>query len=301
MGSKLQVSLDYLIPIINHWDFDATPIIVGVMGPQGSGKSYLSSHLSASLTDLYPHLHTITISSDDLYLTHEKQLSLINDYPNNQLITSGRGLPGTHDIPLLKDIFSKVIERNTNYSIPTYDKSKNQGKGDRSSTDQWIRIGDRPVDILIFEGWFNGFLPINDRNALYQKWETSELLNKLDFENEIVLIDGLLNDYVDLWHNFNCFIYFDVEDLEYVYKWRIQQEHELIQIKGIGMTDSQVRKFVDRYIPVYLLYYDQLKRNGFSNPHLQTNVLFKDNLKISLGPERDIIRFKTFSSLRSKF
>lgn len=39
--------------------------------------------------------------------------------------------------------------------------------------------------------------------------------------------------------------YRDAEDLEYVYEWRIQQEHGLIKLKGSGMTDEQVRAFVD--------------------------------------------------------
>ena len=37
----------------------------------------------------------------------------------------------------------------------------------------------------------------------------------------------------------------DALDLAYVYDWRIEQEHSLIAQKGSGMTDAEVRVFVD--------------------------------------------------------
>lgn len=46
----------------------------------------------------------------------------------------------------------------------------------------------------------------------------------------------------------------DAKELDYVYEWRIQQEHDLIKQKGTGMSDEQVRAFVDGCTSSSLLY-----------------------------------------------
>lgn len=38
---------------------------------------------------------------------------------------------------------------------------------------------------------------------------------------------------------------------EWVYEWRIEQRVKLIEERGQGMTEEEVRAFVDRYMPVY--------------------------------------------------
>ena len=43
----------------------------------------------------------------------------------------------------------------------------------------------------------------------------------------------------------DAFIHIDASDLQCVYKWRLEQEADLRAMKGSGMTDDQVRRFVD--------------------------------------------------------
>ncbi len=43
----------------------------------------------------------------------------------------------------------------------------------------------------------------------------------------------------------DAFIHIDAFDPQYVYKWRLEQEAGLRQVKGSGMTDDQVKEFVD--------------------------------------------------------
>jgi len=40
-------------------------------------------------------------------------------------------------------------------------------------------------------------------------------------------------------------VHLDAAELSYVYDWRIQQEHELIKLRGSGMTDEDVRAFIN--------------------------------------------------------
>lgn len=228
------------------------PLIIFISGPQGSGKTYTSVKLYEHFVKKYGESRSIAhMSLDDFYLKHEDQLKINEQYSNNKLL-QGRGLPGTHDIPLLNQVLQNILKGKSERTdteflqIPRYDKSKFNGEGDRSDTVEQCKI---PVDICIIEGWFLGFTPL------------------LSTQNEEPLLKGDMIDvnaklfmYCDLlWSNpeINSLgIVLATNDISNVYEWRKQQEHETIREKGNGMTDEQVIKFVDRYMPCYKLYYD---------------------------------------------
>ena len=44
--------------------------------------------------------------------------------------------------------------------IPSYDKGAFNGIGDRSN-DKYYTLIESPIDIIIFEGWFNGFYSLD--------------------------------------------------------------------------------------------------------------------------------------------
>ena len=44
---------------------------------------------------------------------------------------------------------------------------------------------------------------------------------------------------------FDAFIHIDAEDPKWVYTWRLEAEVKLRIEKGSGMTDEQVKRFVD--------------------------------------------------------
>lgn len=44
---------------------------------------------------------------------------------------------------------------------------------------------------------------------------------------------------------FDAFIHIDAEDPKWVYDWRLEAEVKLRAAKGSGMTDEQVKRFVD--------------------------------------------------------
>lgn len=281
--SIISISLDFLEPTIKSWDFQR-PLVVGVSGLQGSGKSYLSENLTLQLQSRYPHLNVCNTSIDDFYLTHEEQKALATKYPGCSLITSGRGLPGTHSLALLQEVVSKVQKKAKGYKIPRYDKSRFQGEGDRYDESQWTSV-DQPVDVLIFEGWFVGFKSIPDLATAWERGiETSEndrikqMMTGIDF-SQVQLINELLRKYEKLWEIFDKFIYIATDSLLNVYTWRLEQEKNLISAKGTGMTDQQVEAFVDRYYPLYKLYYGQMIENG---------LVKGGNLRLSIGVDREV-------------
>lgn len=289
----VEISVDYLSKCIDCWDF-SLPLIVGVSGPQGSGKSYLSEHLTCELSNNYGHLNVVNISLDDFYLTHKQQSELKSKYPGCPLITEGRGLPGTHSLEILSEVLEKVRHRAKDYTIPFYDKSRFNGEGDRAPQDQWVKVA-KPIDIVILEGWLVGFKPVaSDENlaTIFQKARASEpdpdtkkALGEIEFA-QIRTINQLLGNYVKFWDSLDRFICLSTQDLHNVYAWRLQQEANLIKLKGTGMTTAEVKAFVDRYYPVYLMYYHTMVQNGVLDEG--------KNLKIELQLDRSISGSKSY-------
>lgn len=115
----------------------------------------------------------MTLSLDDIYLTHADQVALAEKYPSNPLLQH-RGQPSTHDLALGEEVFASLAaERPT--AIPQYDKSAFEGQGDRVPTTQWEVVneqGQKKVKVVIFEGWCVGFRAWDDE-TLRTKWETA--------------------------------------------------------------------------------------------------------------------------------
>ena len=273
--TTLARSIEYLSPAIDSYVHNVSEkaLVIGISGPQGSGKSYLTNQLGTELRNMYPKLNIVLFLMDDLYLKHEDQLELtarsLKDMDDNKLL-QGRGLPGTHDIALGADLFSKLIHRNSKLitneiSIPFYDKGAFNGEGDRSPECNW-NVVKTPVDVIIFEGWFNGFQPLSF-DQLRVKYLTSDLNKSVIQRHKMFHVEQVnenLKEYAKLWSLFDYFIYLETDSLQNVYNWRLEQEHYLKATTpaGTGMTDDEVIKFVDRYMPIYELYYEKMCSDG---------------------------------------
>jgi D-glycerate 3-kinase len=118
-------------------------------------------------------LSVVTLSLDDIYLTHADQVALAQAHPSNPLLQH-RGQPSTHDLALGEEVFASLAaERLT--AIPQYDKSAFSGQGDRVPKDQWKIVneeGQKKVKVVIFEGWCVGFRAWDDL-TLRVKWEAA--------------------------------------------------------------------------------------------------------------------------------
>lgn len=265
MPNTVDKAVEFIKPFLNgKLDLKSkTPLVVGIEGPQGSGKTTSATNIRNKIQLLYPECNIVQFSMDDFYVPYEKQLEINKVNSDNRLL-QGRGLPGTHDITLLLEIFQILIENKEEsfpVQIPVYDKSKHNGLGDRLDKSEWTIVGHK-VDLIIFEGWFNGYMSISDGNSLSFKWKqiNSKFPGKFEgiSNKNVTDINTNLKQYEEVWNLFDLFVCIKTSDINNVYKWRLQQEHELIKIKGKGMSDAEVEKFVDRYMPIYYLYYDTL-------------------------------------------
>ncbi|MET0292391.1 MAG: kinase, partial [Steroidobacteraceae bacterium] len=115
------------------------PLVVGICGAQGSGKSTLTAALSAQLGAA--GLRVAGLSLDDLYLTRaERQRLSRTVHP----LLATRGVPGTHDVALGTSTFARLGEGGA-VALPSFDK----GVDDRRPRDAWPRVSG-PVHVILF-------------------------------------------------------------------------------------------------------------------------------------------------------
>lgn len=213
------------------------------------------------------------LSIDDLYLTHDDQVSLAQNNPSNKLVQY-RGEPGTHDMTLAAQVFDD-LEHGKPTSIPVYDKSRFSGQGDRTEPELWVRVNEpstAKVKVVLFEGWCVGFRALED-DQVESKWRTSIEQHKITpnaastlWQHELShlkFVNSRLRAYSTITDRFNAFIHIDAQDTVFVYAWRHQQEREMILAKGSGMSEEQVKRFVDGYYPAYELYTENLRKGVF--------------------------------------
>jgi len=138
----------------------------GIQGSQGSGKSTCASFLKLILETEYD-LRVVVSSIDDFYLTREERQRLAKTV--HPLFVT-RGVPGTHDIQLLLDVFD-AAKKEKGFTLPVFDKAKD----DRADTGQF-QVVSGGVDIVILEGWCVGIPAQNSEelNAPINELEKKE-------------------------------------------------------------------------------------------------------------------------------
>ncbi|OAQ63084.1 signal recognition particle, SRP54 subunit, GTPase [Pochonia chlamydosporia 170] len=258
------------------------PLIIGLNGMQGVGKTTLVAPLAAALKN--NNIHTLVFSIDDFYLPHDEQVKLASSHPENALVQH-RGEPGTHDIPLVKSVFDALLNNSPTY-IPVYDKALFSGQGDRLPASEWTPVnqdGQPAVQVVIFEGWSVGFRPISTAEV-EEKWKApSRTLHKHKLEH-LQFINEKLREYDDVTDLFDAFVHIDSEDAEYVYAWRQEQEDWLRVTRGdpnAGMTPEQVVRFVDGYYPAYELYTSGMRSGVFKDrPGCQLRMIVGRDRKV---------------------
>ena len=96
------------------------PLMIGLAGGQGSGKTTISSILTLILKK-YFNLNVFKFSIDDFYKTR-KDRKLLSKNKHSLLMT--RGVPGTHDIDLMLSFFKKVkAKKFKSLQVPTFNKA----------------------------------------------------------------------------------------------------------------------------------------------------------------------------------
>jgi hypothetical protein len=110
--------------------------------------------------------------------------------------------------------------------------------------------------VFILEGWSFGFGALSpvELEARYAA-KDGKRFPQYPLESLQELNTYLTNFTAKVYPFFSAFITVEPTSYEYVFRWRLQQEHAMKASNGgKGMTDEQVNKFIERYMPSYELW-----------------------------------------------
>ena len=222
------------------------PLIVGINGAQGTGKSTLTRFLALLLESEFG-LRTAAFSLDDIYHTRARRNDLARKiHP----LLAVRGVPGTHDIALgdavLDDLLNAGGDDRT--PVPAFDKAVD----DRVPREQWRSFPGRP-GVIIVEGWCVAAVP-EDSAALESPINELEREEDSDGRWRRFVNRQLETGYRDFFSRFDVLVFIRAPCWDMVYQWRLLQEEKLAERcreQGLDdaavMTAEQVARFVQFY------------------------------------------------------
>ncbi|MFZ4688528.1 MAG: kinase [Polymorphobacter sp.] len=214
------------------------PLLVGINGTQGSGKTTACRFLGALLADC--GLSVATLSIDDLVLTRaEREALAATVHP----LFATRGPPGTHDLALADRTITALLAGTSPVAVPRFDKAVD----DRAPSSSWPVV-EAPLDVLLFEGWCIGATP-QPKSAL------SAPVNRLEADEDPQMTwrrhvnDALATGYARLFARLDLLVALRAPDFGVVRAWRQRQEEQLRARAGAGagMDDAALDRFIQHY------------------------------------------------------
>ena len=219
--NKDQMMRSFLIPVcflISKKTERKKPLIIGLGGGQGSGKTTISSIIALILRK-YFKLNVFKVSIDDFYKTRNERKALSR---NKHPLLMIRGVPGTHDVDMVLNFLKKIkIKKFKGLKLPKFNKAID----DRYKKNLWYKIKSRP-DVVIIEGWCIGAKPqknsqlnkpinflerTHDNNFMWRKYVNHQLKTK----------------YKKLFKQLDELVYLRTKSFDLLKKWRIKQEKQL--------------------------------------------------------------------------
>ena len=242
-----------------------SPLILGINGSQGSGKSTLT-HILSDLLEKGFNKKVVSFSIDDLYKTREQREQLAQTiHP----LFKTRGVPGTHDVELGISIIKQLLDKTPqNIGIPVFDKSLD----DRLSESSWTRVTE-PCDIIIFEGWcvgskaqhtkdlkppINNLEEVEDENAVWRKYVN----------------DQLGGQYTELYSHIDILLMLKIPDFNKVFEWRKLQEEKL-RSSLADKNDTECKIMNDSEINRFIMHYERITRHTLNEMPERCDIVFE--------------------------
>jgi len=208
------------------------PLLVGINGAQGSGKTTLCTFLEPLLAER--GLKAVTLALDDLYLSRAERAQAAADH---HPLFATRGVPGTHDVERGMAILDR-LSAGKGAELPVFDKAHDEPSAA-------TRHVEGPVDIVLFEGWCVGAAP-------QAAAELREPVNDLERDEDPhgtwrrEVNRRLATDYAELFARIDLLIMLRVPDFATV------REHRRVQEKRLGwgpavMDETALDRFLAHY------------------------------------------------------
>jgi len=220
-----------------------TPFLLGINGAQGTGKTTLAAYLALTLGES-GQCNVAILSIDDFYLTKAERLQRAESiHP----LLATRGVPGTHDISMLRDCLSRLraLKAGQHCRLPRFDKAAD----DRADEASWPAVSG-PVDLIILEGWCVGSVaegeagletPVNELEATRDadgRWRR--------YANE-----RLATDYADVFDGLDALVFLQAPGFDAILRWRVEQEQKLAAAAGTNgasiMSPDEVAEFIQYF------------------------------------------------------
>ena len=244
--NKDRMVRSFLIPVC-FWIAKKTnkkvPLIIGLAGGQGTGKTTITSIITIILKK-YFKLDVFKISIDDFYKTI-KQRTLLSKNKHPLLMT--RGVPGTHDIDIMLNFFKRIKVKNFKIlKLPKF----NKGVDDRYKQSLWYKIQSKP-DIVILEGWCVGARSQNSKE-LKKPVNSLEKIHDQNFKWRQYVNYQLKTKYKKLFNQLDYILFLKAKNFSLLRRWRLKQEKKLwLKSKNKKnlkiMNKTEVKNFMDTY------------------------------------------------------
>ena len=230
-----QTIADYYLPLAQQLlasQPNSSPLLLGINGAQGTGKSTLADFLQIAITSR-SDWNVAVLSIDDFYYTKtEREALAAKIHPLLQV----RGVPGTHDMPMLSRCLNALrkLKRGETFALPRFNKATD----DRFDESNWPHVTG-PIDLIILEGWCVGS---RDQTAA----ELQDPINALE-QNEDAngawrqfVNEKLRTEYASIFEQIEMLVFLKAPDFDSIYRWRLQQESQL----ETRMSEDEVRHFI---------------------------------------------------------
>ncbi|MEZ5460996.1 kinase [Dokdonella sp.] len=241
-------------------------ILVGLSALQGSGKSTLAEQLVRASSEC--GVTASMLALDDFYLGRRDRFRLARTiHP----LLKTRGVPGTHDIPLLEATLDALCQPDNGSPphLPRFDK----GRDTRLPRSRWRRVRQAPR-LVILEGWCVG-LEAESAQALIHPVNDLERDEDADGRWRRWVNQQLLDDYARLWKRLDRLLVLQAPGLDVIQNWRDEQERTLrTRVASRAMSASEIVRF--------LAHTERLSRHALVSLPRKADVL------VALGRQREI-------------
>ncbi|MCP9848674.1 hypothetical protein [Cyanobium sp. Morenito 9A2] len=224
-----------LLTVLERRLGEGPPVLIGLNGPVGAGKSTLAQVLRALAAQAGIHLAIASI--DDAYLPWEERQKVLTGNP----FGVGRVPPGSHG----SDVFTTALgqwRQGGLLRLPRFDKTLRGGEGDRCG---W---SEQRADAVLLEGWLLGCRPIpqDQLTAMVHAQGGASGLGLSEAEVDwLPRWNQALGDYGPLWEHLDTLWILRPVDWTCPRRWRLQAEaQQRRRYPGSGLTPANVEALV---------------------------------------------------------
>ena len=251
---KIYIPISFWIE--NKYKKKGETLILGFSGGQGSGKTTVTGILKIILKKFFKRrIHVSSI--DDFYKTLEDRNKISNKiHP----LLKTRGVPGTHDINLVKNFFNIIRKKKfKKIKLPKFEKAIDN----RLEKKYWFNMKQKP-EIVILEGWCVGARP-QSNSLIKRPINILEKYEDKDLKWRKYVNAKLKKEYKKLFLMIDHLIFMKIPNFKVVFKWRLLQEKKLKKKSYSNkkiMSYNEIKRFIMFYERITLQMMKDLSKSA---------------------------------------